>query len=33
MLFIIAMDVLHHLFQKASNDGVLRRMTPQEIKY
>lgn len=27
------MDVLHRLLQKASNDGVLRRMTPHEIKY
>ena len=33
MLFIIAMDVLHKMFQKASRDGVLRRMEPREVKF
>lgn len=33
MLFIISMDVLHRLFLKATNDGVLRRMVPAEIKF
>lgn len=33
MLFIIAMDVLHRLFLKASRDGVLRRMEPSEVKF
>lgn len=32
MLFIIAMDILHRLFQKAS-DGVLRKVMPRGIKY
>ena len=31
MLFIIAMDILHRLFMKASRDGVLRRMQPQAV--
>jgi hypothetical protein len=33
LLFIFAMDVLHKLFIKASEDGVLRPMQPAEIKY
>lgn len=33
MLFIIAMDMLHRLFKKASSDGVLRRMSAREIKF
>jgi len=33
MLFIIAMDVLHRLFQKAAADGVMRKMEPPEIKF
>ena len=33
MLFIIAMDVLHRLFQKAAADGVLRKMEPPKIKF
>jgi hypothetical protein len=33
LLFIVAMDVLHKLFIKASEDGVLRPMQPAEIKY
>ena len=33
MLFIIAMDVLHRLFQKAATDGVMRKMEPPEIKF
>ena len=33
MLFIIAMDVPHRLFLKASSDGVLRKMQPSEIKF
>ena len=33
MLFILAMDILHRLFVKASTDGVLRRMEPPEVKY
>jgi len=33
MLFIVAMDILHRLFLKASADGVLRRMRPSEIKF
>lgn len=33
MLFIIAMDVLHRLFLKASNDGVLGKMHPSEVKF
>ena len=33
MLFIIAMDVLHQLFQKAAADGVMRKMEPPEIKF
>jgi hypothetical protein len=33
MLFIIAMDVLHRLFHKAAQDGILRRMAPPEIKF
>jgi hypothetical protein len=33
MLFIIAMDVLHRLFQKAATDGVLRRMEPSQVKF
>jgi hypothetical protein len=32
-LFIIAMDVLHMIFTKASRDGVLRPMEPSEIKF
>ena len=32
-LFIIAMDVLHRLFQKAAADGVMRKMEPPEIKF
>jgi hypothetical protein len=27
------MDVLHRLFQKASSDGVLKRMRPSGIKF
>jgi hypothetical protein len=33
MLFIIAMDVLHRLFIKAAQDGVLRKMEPAEVRY
>ena len=33
MLFIVAMDVLHMMFAKASRDGVLRPMELQEIKF
>ena len=33
MLYIIAMDILHRLFMKASRDGVLRRMQPQEVRF
>jgi len=33
MLFIIAMDVLHRLFSKAAQDGVLKKMAPSEIKF
>jgi hypothetical protein len=33
MFFIIAMDVLHRLFQKAATDGVLRRMEPSQVKF
>lgn len=33
LLFIIAMDVLHQLFKKACNDGVIQRMQPPQIKY
>lgn len=33
MLFIIAMDVLHRLFRKASQDGVLRSLPLAEIKF
>lgn len=33
MLFIIAMDILHRLFLKASADGVLRQTEPPEIKF
>jgi hypothetical protein len=33
MLFIIAMDILHRLFQKAAQDGVLKKMAPTEIKF
>lgn len=33
LLFIIAMDILHRLFQKATNDGVLRQMEPAAIKF
>jgi hypothetical protein len=33
MLFIITMDVLHRLFHKAAQDGVLRKMAPPEIKF
>lgn len=33
MLFIMAMDILHRLFLKASRDGVLRSMQPQEIRF
>jgi hypothetical protein len=33
MLFIIAMNVLHRLLQKAAADGVLRRMEPPEVKF
>jgi hypothetical protein len=33
MLFIIAMDVLHRLFLKATRDGVLWRMELAEIKF
>jgi hypothetical protein len=33
MLFIIAMDILHWLFAKASRDGVLRPIPLQEIKF
>jgi hypothetical protein len=33
MLFIIAMDVLHRLFLKATRDGVLTKMEPTAIKF
>lgn len=33
MLFIIAMDVLHRLVAKACDDGVLRPMEPQGVKF
>jgi hypothetical protein len=33
MLFIMAMDVLHRMFEKASRDGVLRLTEPREIKF
>jgi hypothetical protein len=33
MLFIIAMDVLHKLFAKATRDGVLRPLPIPEIKF
>lgn len=33
LLFILAMDVLHCLIVKACNDGVLRPMEPQGIKF
>ena len=33
MLFIVAMDVLHIMFAKASRDGVLCPMELQEIKF
>jgi hypothetical protein len=33
LLFIIAMDILHRMFQKGCRDGVIRRMQPHEIKY
>jgi len=33
MLFIIAMDVLHRLFIKASHDGVFRKLEPSEVRY
>jgi hypothetical protein len=33
MLFIIAMDVLHRMFLKAANDGVLRQLRPAEVKF
>jgi len=33
VLFIIAMDILHRLFLKASADGMLRRMRPSEDKF
>jgi len=33
MLFIIAMDVLHRLFIKASHDGVFRKLEPFEVRY
>lgn len=33
MLFIITMHILHQLFLKAANDGVLRRMRPSKIKF
>jgi hypothetical protein len=33
MLFIIAMDVMHRLFLKASNDGVLGKMHPSKVKF
>ena len=33
MLFIIAMDVLHRRFLKATRDGVLRKMKPDGVKF
>lgn len=33
LLFIVAMDILHRMFKKASCDGVLRRMSPPAVKY
>jgi hypothetical protein len=33
MFFIIAMDILHRMIQKASRDGVLRPTEPQAVKF
>ena len=33
MFFIIAMNILHQLFLKASTNGVLRKMEPTEVKF
>jgi len=33
MLFIIAMDVLHRLFIKASRDRVFQKLEPSEVRY
>lgn len=33
LLFIIAMDMLHRLFEKAVHDGVIKRVRPSEVKY
>jgi ABC-type branched-subunit amino acid transport system substrate-binding protein len=33
MLFIIAMDILHRMIQKASRDGVLGPTEPQAVKF
>jgi hypothetical protein len=33
LLFIIAMDILHRLFLKAVDDGVLKRMRPSVVRY